>query len=282
MFKRQTSGAVVCRTCGMLVGVRDERCYQCGTRNPGLWGYAPLIRRMGSDLGFVPLLIGGCVVLYVIALLLSGGGTSRGGPMGLLSPSTQSLLILGASGAVPVLGYGRWWTLLSAAWLHANLLHILFNMLWVRQLAPATAELYGPGKLVIIYTVSSVTGFGLSTLAGVVLPGVPFLGGAGMTVGASAPIFGLLGALVYYGRRGGSHLASGQAATYAIVLFVMGFIMPGVDNYAHAGGFAGGWLAGKVLDPLQPERLNHLVAALVCLVLSLLSVVWSVIDAFAR
>jgi rhomboid protease GluP len=278
MFKRQTSGAVVCRTCGTLVGVRDERCYQCGARHPGLWGYAPLFRRLGSDLGFVPLLVGGSVVMYVVALLMSRGGTSAGGPFGLLSPSTQSLFILGASGAVPVWGFGRWWTLLSAAWLHANLLHLLFNVLWVRQLAPATADIYGPGRLVILYTVSAITGFGLSTLAGIFLPGLPLLSGARLTVGASAPIFGLLGALVYYGRRSGSSLASGQAATYAIVLFVAGFIFPGVDNYAHAGGFGGGWLTARILDPLKPERIDHMIAAVACLALSLASVAVSVID----
>jgi rhomboid protease GluP len=237
------------------------------------------VRRLGSDLGFVRLLIGGSVVLHVVALLLSRGGTSTGGPFGLLAPSWQVLFALGSSGAVPVVGFGRWWTLLSAAWLHANLLHLLFNVLWVRQLGPATAELYGPGRLVIIYTVSAITGFGLSTLMGTLLPGVPLLGGAGFTVGASAPIFGLLGAVVYYGRRAGSSLALGQAAMYAVALFVAGLIFPGVDNWAHAGGFAGGWIAGRLLDPLKPERVDHLAIAVGCLVLSGLSVLWSLVDA---
>jgi rhomboid protease GluP len=278
MFKRQVSGAVVCRSCGRLVGVGDDRCFQCGARNPGLWGYAPMVRRLGSDMGFVPLLVGGSVVMYVVALLMSRGGTSTGGLFGLLSPSTESLFVLGASGAIPVVTFERWWTVLSAAWLHANLLHLLFNVLWVRQLAPATAELYGPGRLVIIYTVSAITGFGLSTLAGVYLGGLPLIGGARFTVGASAPIFGLLGAIVFYGRRGGSSMASSQATSYALILFLFGFILPGVDNWAHAGGFAGGWLAGRVLDPLKPERIDHLVGALVCLLLSGLSVAASVVD----
>jgi rhomboid protease GluP len=262
----------------MLVGVADDRCFQCGARNPGLWGYAPLVRSLGSDMGFVPLLIGGSVALYLVALLMSRGGTNTGGPLGILSPNIQSLFLLGASGAVPVVQFGRWWTILSAAWLHANLLHLVFNVLWVRQLGPATAELYGAGRLVIIYTVSAITGFGLSTLAGEFIGNLPILGGADFTVGASAPIFGLLGALVYYGRRGGSQLVSGQATTYAMVLFISGFIFPGVDNYAHAGGFAGGWLAGRALDPLKPERIDHLVVALGCLLLSALSIAASVID----
>ena len=109
------------------------------------------------------------------------------------------------------------------------------------------------------------------------LPG--FLHGAEITVGASASIFGLLGALVYYGRRTGSGLVHGQAMSWALTMFVFGLIMPGVDNYAHAGGFAGGFLAGRLLDPLKPERINHIVGAIVCLGLSLLSIIASVLHA---
>ena len=275
---RQRTGSVVCTSCGSLVGVNDQRCYTCGRRNPGLWGFAPLVRSFGADLGFVTLIIGGSVVLYIVSLLLSGGAIRMGGLFSMFAPSVPSLFLLGASGAVPVFGYGRWWTVLSAGWLHGGLLHILFNMLWVRQLAPATAELYGAGRLVIIYTVSGVAGFALSTFAGAYLP---FLGGAGFTVGASAPIFGLLGALVHYGRRAGSSVVHGQAVGYAVMLFVFGLIMPGVDNFAHAGGFVGGYAASRVLDPLRPERIDHLVIALVCLALTALSIAASIVHGLA-
>jgi hypothetical protein len=53
MFKRQRTGSVVCSSCGSLVGVNDDRCYSCGRRNPGLWGFAPALRAFGNDLGFV-------------------------------------------------------------------------------------------------------------------------------------------------------------------------------------------------------------------------------------
>ena len=128
--------------------------------------------------------------------------------MNFLAPSTVVTLAFGASGAEPIFRFGMWWSVLSAGWLHGSALHILFNMLWVRQLGPATADVYGAGRMVIIYTVSSATGFLLSSIAGLLfaaLP-IPFLRGASFTLGASAPIFGLLGALVYYGRRGGSSM----------------------------------------------------------------------------
>ena len=280
MFRRQTSGSVICTSCGVLVGVNDGSCYNCGRRNPGLWGFAPVLRALGGDMGFVPFVIGMCVVVYVLSLLASRGNIGMGGLFNLISPSGQALLILGASGAIPVFGYDRWWTVLSAAWLHGGALHILFNMMWVRQLAPATAELYGPGRTVIIYTVAGVTGFALSSFAGAFIPDILFLRGGRITVGASAPIFGLLGALVYYGRRGGSSMVGSEALSYALMLGIFGFIMPGVDNYAHAGGFGGGYLAALLLDPLKPERIDHIAIAVACLAASILSVVWSVVAAF--
>ena len=280
MFKRQTTGSVVCASCGSLVGVNDPTCYSCGRRNPGLWGFGPALRRLGHDLGFVPFVTGTCIVIYVLMLVVTGAGAlgGGGGMIGFLAPSVYSQILFGASGAVPVFGYHRWWTVLSASYLHGGLLHIFFGILWIRQLAPAVADLYGAGRMVIIYTLGGAAGFLLSSTAGDLLGflPVPLLRGADLTVGSSASIFGLLGAVVYYGRRAGSSAALSQAWQYAVILFVMGLIMPGIDNYAHAGGFAGGYLTGRILDPLKPERVNHLLGAVICLVLSVLSIVASI------
>jgi rhomboid protease GluP len=233
-------------------------------------------------MGFVPIVTGTCVIVYVLTVAMTGASAMRGGLFSLFAPSWQATYIFGASGAVPVFQEGRWWTLLSASFLHGGLLHILFNMLWVRQLAPAVAELYGPGRMVIIYTAAGVAGFLASSTAGEFLQWipVPMLRGAPLTVGASASIFGLLGAIVYYGRRAGSSMAGSQAWNYAVILFIFGFIMPGIDNYAHAGGFGGGYLAGRLLDPLKPERINHMLAAVICLAASILAVLVSVLTAF--
>jgi len=278
MFKRQRTGSVVCVSCGSLVGVNDDQCYSCGRRNPGLWGYAPLLRRLGNDLGFVPIIVYSCAALYVIGLLLTAmrGGNimGSGSPLGILAPGGDIQFLLGESGALPVFLYGRWWTVLSAAWLHGSILHILFNMMWVRSLGPSTADLYGGPRMVIIYTAGSAGGFALSSVLG--LYGLPLFG-APYTVGASAPIFGLLGALMYYGRRSGSSLVHAEAKGYAVAFFVFGLIMPGIDNAAHAGGFVGGYLAGMWLDPLKPERINHMIIALVCLVATALAILASIV-----
>jgi membrane associated rhomboid family serine protease len=63
-----------------------------------------------------------------------------------------------------------------------------------------------------------------------------------------------------------------------MMLLIMGFLIPGIDNYAHAGGFGGGYLAARMLDPLKPERIDHLAIAVGLLAISILSVVASVID----
>jgi rhomboid protease GluP len=274
VFKRQTSGSVICTSCGVLVGVSDPVCYNCNRRNPGLWGFAPAFRRLGQDLGFVPLVMGGTITLFAVSLLLSGLEMQT-----MLSPSTRVLVLLGASGAYPVFGMDRWWTVLTAGWLHAGVLHIFFNALWIRQLAPTIAELYGPGRMVIVYTVAGIVGFTFSSVAGRFIGFLPIIGGAQLSVGASAPIFGLLGALVYYGQRTGSRHQREAGLQYALMMGIFGLLFPGIDNQAHLGGFVGGYVAGLLLDPLKPERIDHMVGGAVCLAVTLVAVVASIVTA---
>ena len=210
MFARQKTGSVQCFSCGQLVGVNDEECSHCGRRNPSMWGFGAALRALGRDMGFVKLVIGASVALYLAALALDPSGIRSGG-LSLFSPSVEAMFLLGASGEMPAFTYGRWWTFLSAGWLHWGVIIIGFNMMWLRTLGPPTVELYGAGRMIIIYTVSGIVGFLFSTLAGWYAPFIPIVGfllqlltRGEITAGASAPIFGLLGALLYYGRRAGS------------------------------------------------------------------------------
>lgn len=293
MLKRQKSGSVVCRACGRLVGVNDATCYECGARNPALWGFAPALRRLGEDLGFTKVVIGACVLLYAASLLLDPSGIRMSGFFSFLSPSPQSTYVLGSAGKIPVIDLGRWWTVLSAGWLHGGILHIFFNMYWIRLLAPPVARLYGPGRMVIVYVVASMVGFVMSStiptllrllVGSVAEPLVLVMGDAQLTLGASAALMGLLGAMIRYGRRSGSSEVGRWAWGYAIFFFVFGIVMSlgqgvGVDNWAHLGGFLGGYVASVLLDPLKPERLNHLATALLLLAASAAAIVVSVITA---
>jgi rhomboid protease GluP len=166
---------------------------------------------------------------------------------------------------------------ITAGWLHGGPLHIFFNVMWIRQLGPEIANLYGPGRMVIIYTASSIVGFTLSSVLGL-LP-IPFFG-AQLTVGASAAIFGFLGALVHYGKRSGSSHIGQAGMQYALFVGLMGFIPGfGVDNAAHLGGFIGGYLASMIMDPLKPERIDHIAAAVGCLIVTLAAIIYTVVSA---
>jgi membrane associated rhomboid family serine protease len=271
MLSRQRTGSTLCPSCGKLVGVNDDVCLNCGRRRPGMWGLTSVVRNLGRDAGFFQLVIAGNVFLYLAMLAVDPQHIQMGSLFSLGGPSQASLLRFGASGALPVFYLHRWWTVLSAGWLHAGLLHIGFNLYWIRILAPETAELYGPGRMVMLYTAASIGGFAASSL-------VQSLGwGGALTVGASAPILGLLGAMVAYSRRTGSGVVGRTAWSYAIYMIVFGFLMRGVDNAAHVGGFAAGFLAGYVLDPRQPETGNHLMGAIVCIVATVAAVVASLV-----
>ena len=279
MFNRRTTGSVVCPSCGSLVGVRDEKCYSCGRANPGLWGFGPALRKIGADFGFTPLVIGACLTLFAATLLMSGNAIGTGGLMSMLSPSTTVLVLFGASGALPVFTLGRWWTVLSAGWLHAGLLHIAMNMYWLWQMGPALSDLFGSARTVIIYTAGGIAGFALSSFAGEFLPNLPLLHAAGLTVGASAPLFGMIGALYHYGRTGSS-MARQMAVSIMIQALIFGLLVPGIDNFAHLGGFAGGYLTSAFLNPMTRERGDHMIVAVACLAATALSIAASFLILF--
>ncbi len=285
---RRTSGSVVCPSCGSLVGVKDDRCYSCGRANPGLFGFAPLLRQFGNDLGFVPMVMGGSVLMFALSLLLTAKTSSGGMGGGLMGLSGYALEALGASGAGPLVRDGRWWTVLSATWLHGSLIHIFFNMMSLRNIGPDMVSIIGPARTIIIYVVGGAVGFLASSLMGSdtaieIIASLPLplfilrkLVGAGLTVGASASIFALLGALMHYGRKSGSSLIHGQAMQWAFVMFLYGLFMPGIDNWAHAGGFAGGYLVSSFLNPLTREKGDHLLVAAVCLLMTVAAVLVSI------
>ncbi len=150
----------------------------------------------------------------------------------------------------------------------------MFNLLWIRQLGPAVEEFYGRPRTFLIFTASGVAGFALSNLLGIAF-----------TVGASGAVFGLLGAMVHFGRsRGGVYGVAifRQYWQWALVLFVMGFLMPGVNNAGHAGGFIGGYLAALLLGhgSTRPERAWHALAAVAAAALTLAAFALALSTAF--
>ena len=255
VFGAKRQGSVLCPGCGQLVGVQDKQCLFCGRRNPALFGFAGLVRF--DTAGVLKILLGANIGLFLLALVLSVGAIEMRGLLGFLSPDGRILYRLGAAGGIPVFGVGKWSAVLSAGWLHGGLLHIFFNMYWLWNLFPLVGETFGTSRALVIYQVSAATGFLLSSFMGVSAIAIPFLGGApGITVGASASLCGLLGALLYFGRRTSSDFAR-TIWRYVIFIAIFGAFVPGIDNAAHLGGFLGGYFVASTFGAFTPERGQH-------------------------
>jgi membrane associated rhomboid family serine protease len=249
-MQRQTEGSTLCPSCRKLVSVNADVCPHCGARRPGMFGFGPALSRLfGSQLDPVTIIPVFCVATYVIALLLDLRSITHGmggGMLGLLAPTPDALWLLGATEPRDLVV--RPWTMLTAIYLHGGILHIVFNMMWVRNLAPPVQQVFGSARFFVIWTIAGAVGFLASDVAP--LFGV---GRALMSVGASGSIFGLMAALIVHGRATGQTMMTRQLVTWAVVLGAMGFILPGVDNFAHIGGFAGGWGSATLLyRPLGP------------------------------
>ena len=267
--KRQS---LLCPNCKKLISVSEKECPYCGTVNPAAWWKNNIWTRGFNDpYLLIKSIIGINVGIYVISLLLnpSGFGLTLN-PLTFLSPSGQILELLGATGKAPIDVYHRYWTLISANYLHGGILHIFFNMVAFRQLGLLAAREYGPYRMFIIYTLGGVVGFFISYLAGV-----------SWTIGASASVLSLAGALLYYGKsRGGVYGRAiyKQIGIWVLILFLLGILVPIINNWAHAGGIAAGFGLGFLLGyhERKKETVLHKLLAGGLAVITLLILAWSV------
>ncbi len=210
------------------------------------------------------------IFFFILSIAINPKGTTPGfDPFRFLSPDHQSLFALGSTGTIPVLQLGRWWTLVSANYLHGGLLHILFNMLALRQLLPLAVNLFGSYRTILIYTLGGVIGFLISTLAGVYF-----------TIGASAALCSLIGAILYYGKnRGGPYgnAVFGQIGGWAVSIGIFGFLFPGINNWGHGGGMAAGVLLALLLGykEKKKETTAHKYLATACLLGTICTLLWA-------
>ena len=253
---------MICPSCGKLIGVGEEKCPFCGAWRPGLYGWTPVIQRLfGGRLDLIAIIITACVALYIASLVLQPEAIFRmSGLFSLLSPGQRALYQLGMTGGIAWKA-GWWWTLLTAIYLHGGLLHIFFNVMWIRNLGPAVTEVYGPARAFVLFSLSGAAGFLISNS----VTGSP-------SIGASGSIFGLLAALIVYGRKRGGSLMTSQLWQWAVLMFAMGFFMTGVNNWAHAGGFGGGWVTAEAMRFSDEKRETPAVQVLALALLALTGV----------
>ena len=275
MNQRQRAGvAMLCPSCRKLLNRDAPFCPHCGMQRPGAWWKRLALRGWLHDPNqVVKVLIGINAAMYVISLLVSPRSSQVSFDLlTTLSPSNQSLLQLGATGTIPIDQLQRWWTLLSANYLHGGILHILFNMLALRQLIPLVGHLYGINRLIVLYTLTGVAGFWVSYVAG-----VPF------TIGASAALCGLIGATLYYGKSRGGLFGEAiyrQIGGWAIGIFVIGLLIPGINNWGHGGGMVAGALLGYLIGYRErgDEQPWHTMLAAVCMAATGLVLAWMLLS----
>ena len=234
----------MCPNCRAFITTKDKICPYCEVK------VGPrAIDRMGGDLlgGLIPaarfatiIILSLNVGIFLLTLLAS---TSSGG--GLMNIDIHTLLKFGATNPF-FIRQGQYWRLLTAGFLHGGLMHIAFNCWALMDVGAHAEQEYGPRRMTAIYLISTIGGFAASTLWGM-------MRGADITsVGASAGLFGLIGAIIAYGKTSHGMEASMVKQFYvrwAVYGLLMGFLpFFRVDNAAHIGGLATGfvtaWIAG--------------------------------------
>lgn len=160
-----------------------------------------------------------------------------------LSPSAMELAMWG--GNFLPLTLEQPWRLLSATFLHGGVLHLAFNMWALRDTGRLAERFYGNLQLLLIYVVAGLAGSMASLF---------FSARSGVSIGASGAIFGVVGCLLAAISTKANQLPPGlvsamRSSMLGFVAFslVMGFTVGFVDNAAHLGGLAAGFLMGVVL-----------------------------------
>lgn len=240
-----------CGRCGRLVEVDLRRCPDCGRAFPALFG---LRRRLDQwfarDSSWSRSFSLALVAIYLGTVLLgqrlASGDPGHGGIFSALSPGGEALLRCGAM-APELVRDGEWWRLFLANLLHVHPIHILFNLSSLATLGGTIERLYGPARFTLIFVFAGAVGFLVSAFASDAVR---------LSAGSSSGIAALLGAMLSFGvrRRGnfGAELRD-EAIRWLVFLAVFGLLAPRVDNYAHFGGAAAGFLMALTFERRQVE-----------------------------
>ena len=191
-------------------------------------------------------------VLYVVSLLLTiregGLAAPSGGLSGIFDFAGIKFDVLDRLGdSVPlglILYLRQHWRYVTAIFLHGSLLHIIFNMWVLMDVGPQIEEAYGSARYFFIYVTTGVGGY----IASSAIVGH-------RSVGASGALLGLIGVLLAnsLGRRSaGMQMLRRQLFIWLAFIFIWGLTSQNVDNSAHVGGLATGFLLGKIMPDRPP------------------------------
>ena len=181
-----------------------------------------------------------------IATLRETGFQTEGGGLGALlglgGISGDILFRSGASLPLPV-DLAQPWRFVTAIFLHGSIVHILFNMWFLMDVGPQIEELYGSARYLFIYVVTGIFGYVVSSSVG------------HFSVGGSGALMGLVGvmlALTMGRRSAGMQMLRTRLIYFIIYIAVIGYLMRGVDNWAHGGGLVSGFVLGKIMSDQAP------------------------------
>lgn len=156
---------------------------------------------------------------------------------------------------------GEFYRLFTCMFVHADILHILFNMIALYSIGPVVERYYGKSKFLLIYLVSGLLG---SIFSGV------FMTADSISIGASGAIFGLLGSIcyfTYYYRATLQGILRGSIMPVIIINLVIGFLSTSIDLSAHIGGLIGGILISMAIGIGDKHRKSDQINGLVVLIL---------------
>jgi len=250
----------LCPSCGTLVGANATKCHQCGANLTFSMAAASrsLEKLFPTAAPATYGILGFSCLLYIVSLLATmrtnglqpPGGGGMFAIFGIGGIDGNILQKFGASLPLPY-DIQQPWRLVMAVFLHGSLMHIVFNMWVLMDIGPQLEEMYGSARFFFIYVVTGIAGYVLSSLRG------------HFSVGGSGALLGLVGVLlaITTGRRSaGMQMLRSQVIRWIIYIAVWGLIFPGIDNFAHFGGFITGFGLGKIMadrPPSSPEERNR-------------------------
>lgn len=263
--------AISCHSCRKLISDEEKECPFCHAPQQLEIKSAKLSSGFFSNpASILSGIVAVNIIFYIGALLLhpEEALSMDKGLFGFGSPDGKALYLLGMTGGVAWKCH-HFWTLITASFLHGSVLHIYFNMSWLRQLGALLINLLGPARLIIAYIITGIGGFLLSNL----WSGVP-------TIGASCSIFGLMGILIVFGHRRGGILGQNitkQLWIWTAIGLLLGFMIPMINNAGHIGGFMTGALLGLVFPKQEGTRESGVLQlfALLLLLMTFLSFAWN-------
>lgn len=180
------------------------------------------------------------------------------------SENTETLIDFGAKFNVAIEA-GQWYRLITPIFLHIGFLHLLMNLFALLYLGSLVEKLYGHLRYGIIFLLSGITGVILS-----------YLTNTSIAAGASGAIFGLMGALLFFGFIYPKVFIRTIGKDIIIILLLnlaVGFITPGIDNAGHVGGVIGGFLISAIIGLPQKYEASYSIGATIAVVLCLFIIV---------